>query len=260
MPKEKTGKVIKKIRFNKKNIVVTFNDGEKIEISEDAYASSYLYVGKELEQKDIDKLNRITSIKKLMQYALSLLSKGHYTERKMREKLYAKEGDKESVDFVIERLKNIDLINDKAFIEDYKGYAEEKGWGKNKIKQELMKKGIFAEEIDKIRFSDALEKKKAIELIPSLEKKYQKYSYEQKKRHIYNALLAKGFDHDIASLALDKIKQKDNKDELAKLEADFKKVLMKCKRKWSNKELKEKVFQQMKNKGYRYADINKMFM
>ena len=258
MPREKTGKIIKKVRINKKNIVLSFTDGEKLEISQEAYTSNYLFVGKELSQKDIDQLNKITSVKKLSEYALSILSKGHYTEWKMREKLYAKGGDKESVDYVIKRLKEIDLIDDKAFIEDYLCYAEERGFGKNKIKQELLKKGIFAEEIDKIHFNETVEKKKAVALIPALEKKYERYSYEQKKRHIYATLLSRGFDHEVASYALNKMSNKNEKDEYAKLKIDFKKTFDRYKRKYEGRELKEKVINYLRSKGYRYNDISKL--
>ncbi len=258
MPKGNTGKVIKKIRINKKNVSVTFTNGERLSISQEAYVSSYLYVGKEMTKKDLDKLDRITSVKKLSEYALSLLMKNHYTEWKMREKLYAKEATKEDVDYIIKRLKSIDLIDDKAYIEDYLGYAEEKGYGKNKIKQELLKKGIFAEEIEKIHFSDVDEKKKAKELVPALEKKYSKYSYEQKKQHIYGALLSRGFSPDVASSCLNNVSGINEKDEQEKIKIDYKKVLNRYKSKYDGRELNDKVFQALRRKGYRVSDIKRV--
>lgn len=255
MPKGKTGKVIKKIKINKKNIVLAFTNGEKLEISEEAYSSNYLYVGKELSKKDVDNLTLVTSVKKLSTYALNLLTKSHYTEWKMREKLYAKGGEKTAVDLIINRLKKVDLIDDKSFIEDYLGYAEEKGIGKNKIKQNLLNKGIFEEQINKIHFSYVDEKKKAASLVPSLEKKYTKYSYEQKKQHIYAALLARGFDNDAALFALSKISGKNDKDEKAKLKIDYAKTLEKYKRKYEGRDLYEKIVQRLRGKGYRYSDI-----
>ena len=258
VPRGKSGKVIKKIKVNKKAIAVTFSDGERIDISEEAYVSNYLYVGKELTQKDIDKLLQITSVKKLSTYALSLLSKGHYTEWKMREKLYAKGGEKPDVDYVINKLKELDLLDDKAYIEDFLGYAEEKLWGKNKIKQELLKKGIFAEEIEKIHFNVNTEKKKAIALIPSLEKKYAKYSYQQIKQHIYAALISRGFDHDVANYALSKISGKDEKDEKKKLKEDFKKIYARFSKKYEGRELKERVYRSLISKGYKYSDISEL--
>ena len=258
VPKGKSGKVIKKIKINKKAVAITFYDGERIDISEEAYVSNYLYVGKELSQNDIDKLNQITSVKKLSQYALKLLNANHYTEFKMREKLYNKGGDKASVDYVIARLKELDLIDDKAFIEDYLGYAEEAHIGKNKIKQELLKKGIFAAEIEKIRFSSAAERKKAMAILPSLEKKYEKYSYQQKKQHIYAALISRGFDHDIAREVVSHIKAMSEKEEKEKLKNDFKRVYARFSRKYRGRELKEKVYRSLVGKGYQYSDVSEL--
>ena len=258
MPKGKTGKVIKKIRINKKNVSITFTDGDRLSISQEAYVSSYLYVGKKVSKKELAQLDRITSVKKLSEYALSLLIKKHYTEWKMREKLYAKEASKPDVDYIIQRLKNIDLIDDKAYIEDYLGYAEEKGYGKNKIKQELLKKGIFAEDIDKIRFNEGEEIKKAKALIPALEKKYSKYSYEQKKQHIYASLLARGFSHDVASSVLNNVSKINEKDEQEKLKIDYQKIHSRYKSKYEGRELNDKEFQALRRKGYRVSDIKRV--
>lgn len=253
--KEKTGKTIKKIKVNQKAVAITFTNGERIDISYDAYSSMYLYVGKELKKSEIDKLNSITLTKKLVAYAMSLLSKKHYTEWKMREKLYAKGGEKKDVDYVISRLKAYDLLNDKEYIEDYLGYAEEKNIGKNKIKQDLLNRGVFEEEIKKIHFNETLEKKKAVNNIPHLEKKYAKYSYEKKKEHILSALISLGFDFDVANYALSKIKGKNEKDEKEKLNKDFQKVYTRLKERYEGKELFDKVIKTLMNKGYRYKDI-----
>ena len=258
VPREKSGKVIKRIKVNKKAVAIVFSDGEKIDISEEAYVSNYLYVGKELSQKEIDKLIQITSVKKLSTYAMSLLTKGHYTEWKMREKLYAKGGEKSDVDYIISKLKELDLLDDKAFIEDFLGYAEERLWGKNKIKQELLKKGIFASEIEKIHFSINNEKKKAVALIPSLEKKYAKYSYQQKRQHIYAALITRGFDHEVANYALSKMSNKVDKDEKKKLKEDYAKIHARFSKKYEGRELKERVYRALINKGYKYGDISEL--
>ena len=116
MPRGKSGKVIRKIKFNKKAVAIVFSDGERIDISEEAYTSNYLYIGKELNQKEIDKLLQITSVKKLSTYAMSLLTKGHYTEWKMREKLYAKGGEKPDVDYT--------HIYEKAWVPGRKEFKE----------------------------------------------------------------------------------------------------------------------------------------
>ena len=258
MPSKNSGRKITKLKVNKKTITLTFDDKKKLSFNSEVMANFYLYEGKIIDDKTLKKIKEFDSSITLFNYAMSIIKKGHVSEWKMREKLYAKEAEKEDVDFIIQQLKNIDLINDKAYIEDYLGYAQEKGYGKNKIKQELLKKGIFAEEIDKIRFNESVEKKKAQALVPALEKKYAKYSYEQKKQHIYAALLNRGFSHDVASMCLNNVSKINEKDEQIKIKNDYKKVLAQYKNKYEGRELNDKVFQALRRKGYRVSDIKRV--
>ena len=48
---------------------------------------------------------------------------------------------------------------------------------------------------------------------------------------------------------------KNNKEELKKLENDFDKALLRLKRKYQGKELKQKVMQSLLQKGYRMNDV-----
>ena len=191
----------------------------------------------------------------LLKHAMSLLKKGHYSEWKMREKLYNKEGKKSDVDRVIRVLKENDLINDKMFALDLVEYGNERNLGKNKIIQELSNKGIFEEVINKFHFPSSLEKKKALANLPKLEKKYDKYAYEQKKQHIFRALVSLGFDADIAHEVINKVSAPKLKDEQEKLDKDLDKTYTRLKRKYEGYELKNKVVAALRSKGYKVNDI-----
>ena len=255
MPSKNTGKTILKVKINKKDIVVTFTDRSKERLSKEVLANYYLYEGKTISYKEISEIKSFSASVTLMKYALSLLKKGHYSEWKMREKLYKKEAKKSDVDRVIKSLKNNDLINDKMLAEDIIEYGHERNLGKNKIINELSQKGIFDDVINKYHFSISLEKKKALANLPKLEKKYDKYPYEQKKQHIYRALISLGFDSDIALETLNKMSEPKRKDEKDKLERDFNKVLISLKRKYEGNELKNKVIVSLRSKGYKVKDI-----
>ena len=255
MPSKSTGKTILKIKINKKDIVISFTDRSKERLSKEVLASYYLYEGKTLSHKDISEMKNYSAVASLMKYALSLLKKGHYSEWKMREKLYAKEAKKSDVDRVIKSLKNNDLINDKMLAEDLIEYGNERNLGKNKIINELSQKGIFEDVIAKYRFSSSLEKKKALANLSKLEKKYDRYPHEQKKQHIYRGLISLGFDSDIASEVLNRISMPKQKEEKDKLERDFQKVLFSLKRKYEGNELKNKVVTSLRGKGYKVKDI-----
>ena len=255
MPSKNTGKVISKIKINKKNAVISFTDRSKLDLSTEVVANFYLYEGKLVSNKELKQIKEFSESASLLKYAFSLIRKRHYSEWKMREKLYAKEGKKQNVDKVIKTLKNADLIDDAALAEDLKCYLEEKNYGKNKIINELNDEGIFEEVIKKLKFPLTNERKKALNNLPKLERKYEKYSYEQKKQHIYGALISLGFDSDIALSALDKMKAKNNKDENEKLDKDYQKAIRKYKSKYIGRELKEKIISSLRSKGYKMSDI-----
>ena len=260
MPSKNTGKkVIKKVKVNKKNVIISFTDGEKLDLSPEVMANFYIYEGKELTKKQIAEIIDFSNNALLIKYALSLLRKRHYSEWKMREKLYAKEAEKKDVDKVIKILKDADLIDDRAYAFDLKEYLQEKNYGKNKIINYLSQEGIFDAAIKELKFPSGNEKKKAINQLPKLEKRYAKYPYEQKKQHIYNALINLGFDNDIALSTLEKMKDINVKDEKEKLDKDFPKIKQKYQRKYEGRQLKEKIISSLRNKDYKMKDILRKF-
>lgn len=259
MPSKNSGKRIVKLKKNKKNVVITLDNQTKINAVSEVLGNFYLYEGKLLSDKEIAEIRQFNASAVLLKYALSLLKKSHYSEWKMREKLYAKEGQKKDVDHVIKILKNNDLINDKMFILDTIEYGNERNLGKNKIIQELLNKGIFREAINERMFSYSLEKKKALNNLPKLEKKYDRYSYEQKRQHIYNSLISLGFDGDIANDTINKMKPIKDSDEDKKLKVDYVKVYVRHHRSYEGYELKKRVIASLRNKGYKMSAILRLW-
>ena len=249
--------IIKKIKILKKKVVISF-EGSKLEISKDVYPNFYLYEGKDLSKKEIQAIKNYDKVSSLLQYALKIRSKAFYSEHKMREKLYNKGANKKEVDQVIKTLKSYDLIDDNAYALDLQEYYNSLNYGENKIKSKLLEKGIFQEQINKLKFPVSLERRKANNIFPKIEKKYEKYNYSQKRLHVYNAYLQLGYSSEIADEMKNKIKDKNQKDELGKLKVDYEKALLRLKRKYKTKELKQKIIQALLAKGYRLNDIIKI--
>ena len=247
--------VIKKIKILKNKVKLQFEDGKILEMDKNVYSNFYLYVGKDLSNKEIKAIETYNDTSTFMNYALKLRQKSLYSEFKMREKLYEKGASKEQVDFVIKKLKENDLIDDKAFIEEYIEYYNSLNYGKNKIISKLKEKGIFEDKLAKINFPISVERKKANNQLSKLEKKYAKYNDTQKKQHIFQALLSLGFDIDIAKEVSGKVKESSIKEENSKLEKDFEKALAKYKRKYQKRELKAKLIGHLASKGYKINDI-----
>ena len=247
---------IKKIKILKNKVVITFSDNdEKMEINKDIFVNFYLYEGKEISNKELKEIKNQNDSFSYLAYAFKLRQKSLYSEYKMREKLYDKGANKEQVDYVIKVLKQNDLIDDDAFIEDFIEYYNSLNYGKNKIKTKLLEKGIFQERIDKIKFPVTIERKKAKNILPKLERKYEKYNDKQKKQHIYQAYISNGFDNDIAMEMLEEVKDNNPKEENKKLERDFDKIYLRYKKKYNKKELRNKVLMALVNKGYKMKDV-----
>ena len=256
MPSVNTGKnKIKSIKVYKDHVTLSFVKRDKVQISKEAYLSSYLYEGKTLSQKEIDKLLEITALSTLLNYALSLISKRHYSERKLIEKLKAKDNNWNAIKGVINKLEENDLIDDKALMEDLINWDDERKFGKNKIIKHLKDQGIPDEIIAKAHFSRSNELKKAKGLLPKLDKKYAKYAYESKKKHIFNALISQGYEIDIARQVIGDTKKDNPKKEQAKLNSDYQKIKRRYENKYDGYELKKRIYAALINKGYKYSEI-----
>lgn len=249
---------ITKIKILKNKVNISFDNANKLSIDKEVFTNFYLYEGKELSKEEYKSILELNDTNKLLQYALKLRSKSIYSEYKLREKLYFKEASKRSVDKVIKILKGYDLIDDKAYASDLVEYYNSLNYGENKIKTKLAEKGIFKETIDKIKFPISIEKKKANNLLPKLEKKYDKYNASSKKSHIYNAYILEGYSKDLASEMSNKIKSPNQKDELDKLKSDYLKSKSRLERKYKGKKLKQKILSSLLTKGYKMNDILKV--
>ena len=259
MPSVNTGsRKIKNIKMYKDHVTLSFFKGEPLKISKEAFVSSYLYAGKNLTSKDIASLEEITAISTLFNYALQIVSKKHLSEKEMLEKLLKKEDNYAAAKKVIAKLKENDLLDDKAFMQDLIAWDNERNFGQNKIVKHLKDKGIPDALINKVHFPQSLERKKAKALLDKLDKKYSRYAYESKKKHIYQAYLSQGFSHDIAREVVNDLKKQNNKVEQDLLKKDYEKIKNRYEKKYEGYQLKQKIYAALINKGYKYQEIRKV--
>ena len=259
MPSASSGKkIVKSIKVYKDHVTLSFNKGQTLKISKEAYLSSYLYEGKSLSNKEIAKLEEITALSTLLNYALSLISKRHYSEKKIYEKLLAKENNKTAINSVINKLKENDLLDDRAYMEDLITWDDERLFGKNKIVKHLKDQGIHDTLVSKAHFSHSNELKKAKSLVIKLNRKYDRYGFENKKKHVYQALLVQGYDYETAKEAIELIKEDKPKVEKEKLLNDFEKIKKRYSNKYEGYQLKQKIYTALLNKGYKSKDIRIM--
>ena len=172
-------------------------------------------LAKNLEQDDefISQILISEDKAKLYNYAISVLSKGSKSEKELKLKLSDKGYDDESINTAIEKLKANKYINDddycKKFINDKINISK---YGKRRIKEALINKGIDMELIEKnisyvsqddeIKIAYALAEKKLKSLTDAEPIK--------KKMKISSFLLNKGFDYEIVNKISSKLLKVEN--------------------------------------------------
>lgn len=259
MQSENVGKKITRISISKKKVTIYLNK-EKLSLSYDVFTSHYLFVGKELTNKELKEIKKESDVSEALEYSKSLLLKSQLTEWKLRDKLYQKEYTKETIDLVINKLKKIKLIDDTRYMKEYVEYCNEKLYGKNKIIQKLKSIGMFDETIQKMNFSDTKEKEKAKKLLPKMEKKYKDLSLVDKKQHIVNAYIAQGYSMDIAISMMNYVKTPSRKVEEDTLKKSFNLAYLTAKRKYDDEDkIREVILNKLMSKGFRYKDIDELW-
>lgn len=249
---------INQIKIGTKKVVIIFDDLSKIEISPNTYTEYNLFVGKYLSKKDINEITSRSEIDKYFVYASNLLGSRSYSKLKIKEKLIKKGASEVQTEQVIDLLIKYQLIDDNEVIKEYLEYASYKHYGYNRIKDDLFKKGITSYNIDKIKYDETREIKHALILIKDLDKKYDKYNYEVKKKHCYEALIRLGYNSDIALNALNELSPLDESKERKLIKLDYEKAMRKYKDKYSGYEYKEKITEYLLSKGYRYKYIKEL--
>ena len=255
MPLENIGNKIVSIKYLKDKVTLKLKDETKIDINKEVFTSFYLFKGKILTEKEIKEINNQNRIFELYKYARKISTKRVYSEHKMREKLYLKTTNVIDVNEVINKLKKNGLIDDSEFVKEYVEYANNRNIGKNKIIAKLQEKGVFYEEIQKIKFDSNLEYKKAKTYLAKIDEKYDKYNYQAKKDKATRFLISQGFDMNVAREVANEVSVPKHKDEVNKLKQDFDKAVRQYKTKYTGREFKDKVFQSLLRKGYKMSDI-----
>ncbi|ERI90158.1 regulatory protein RecX [Clostridiales bacterium oral taxon 876 str. F0540] len=203
--------IITKIETQKKNI-----DRVNIYINHEyAFSCSaeliYIHKLKVNEKVDLDDLKEVIdqdNFMKCKNAALKIVERGYKTEKQVYDKLIQKEYEEAYVEKVIEFLKNYNLINDREYAKLYIN-DKIKLQGRNKIKYDLIKKGIEEHIIeDMLENSDKHISESAA--LSIAEKKYRSLSRsENDQKKIYKKLgefmLRKGYSWGEVKLVLNSI-------------------------------------------------------
>ena len=257
MSSVKTGKSIVSIDQKKKNVLVTFDDGSKLEMGLHSFTDQPLYVGKEVSNDEFKKLKTAAKEDSFYDYALRNCLTSSHTVHEIASKLEDKGANQETISSILSRLCKLGLLDDKMYASVYASdIADLKLYGRRKVLFELKKKGVKQEIIDSLEYDENAEMKRAIRLATMLNKRNEKTPNLKKKRKMIVGMMERGFYEDIAKEAVEQAATiNDATDERVALKRDYYKYRAKYEHKISGRELYQKVFVAMMKKGYSADDI-----
>lgn len=208
-------KIEKVLRKDEKNVVIYFDNNEKLIITEDVFFNSGLRKGDEVSEDRYSFFIEQNIVYHIKLRALSFLSRRFHSERELLIKLKSKAYDEKLIKIVLENLKQNSFINDKTFAEHFvEEKLKRKKWGKNKIKSALFTKGVSAAIIDEVlkMFDESENDSEAIlEIATKKINQLRKRNVDDKNiyQKTISFLLGRGFDYEKSKEVCDKIIKMD---------------------------------------------------
>lgn len=203
--------IIKQVENRKNKILLSLSTDEIIEVPKEIYLKYLLHEGDSFSEKEKEKFVSEVEIFKIRQSAFRYLSCRNHSKFELKVKLLRKGYNKELIEIVLDDLIKNNLLNDYDFAQYFFESKSKKSVGLNKIKAELLKKGLDRKIVDEI----SKEYKDAPSLFDSamklVSKKYQlllNKNLENKKirQKIYFSLINKGYSKEIILDSFRKLK------------------------------------------------------
>ncbi len=259
MQLEKDGKLITEVKITKKKVVLSFEDGDSLEITPTTYTHFYLYKDKTLSQKEINEIKHFNEISIGRDYVINLVSSHLYTEKQVYGKLInTKHISPKNAFEIINSLKEYGYIDDNNYVNEMFEIYTMKNYGKNKIITKLLQDGIDKRLIDALDFDEEEEYLKASNDVASYIKgKSNSKSKRKLLESTYNHLCLNGFDSRIANEAIKIIEDSfDEQKEIETLLKAINKYIISHQVDLNKYEEKQKLINTFVRKGYSYDMIN----
>lgn len=248
---------IKEIKKKSSCAIVLFADGEKLKLSPSTFSEFRLYKEKILEEEEYAKILRFQAEDVYYDKALSYLGKDNYTVYSLSKKLLDKGATQEQVDSIVKRLSEDNLLDDARYAKTYaEDVAAIRCLGKKRVLRDLKEKGVSAEILASLSFSDEEELSKALLAANLYDRKYSRATNRSKMEKVIVALIQRGFSDDIARKAAhQQVTTADPATERAKLERDYELASIRYGRKFEGFEKERRVMAYLLKQGYEYDDV-----
>lgn len=190
---------------NNKNRVNIFVDGKYLfSIYSELVYKYNLSIGDTIDRDKLTSMIKKDDFEKAKTKALNMISRVEKSEKVLREKL-SDDFDEEIVDMVIDFMKKYSFIDDERFAKRIvNNDVNFKKLGKNRIKQDLYKKGIRSRDIDTamMEINQDKEIENALYLAKKRFERLRGKDVWEIRKKIYQHLQYKGFGYDVINSVL----------------------------------------------------------
>jgi len=208
-------KVIKIVKKDARNVVIHFDNDEVLFLSVDIFYKSGLRKNDEISDDRFSSLVKENRLFHIKQRAFRYLGRRLHSTSELRTKLRQKGYETELINEVLDDLKQKNYLDD---IEFAKAFVEEKIklklWGEQKLRSELIKRGIKSEIISDVLRDKISDEDKLSNAMIIATKKYdtlrnRNMDTEVLKRKLITFLNSRGYNYDVIKIVCSKLIDED---------------------------------------------------
>lgn len=251
--------VIQSIKKEKTGYLLTTKSGLKMTISEDSLVRHRLLKGSEVSEELLNQVKEEASFDIGYQKALNYLSYQLRSEQEITDYLKKQEISFPQIVKIMDKLKELSLLNDQVFAESYVRTAiRTTDKGPQGVKEFLMKKGVDGGTIDDALslFDHTHQLVLGKRLTEKMLRKYQQKSQKERVNKIRQQLFIKGFHADVISQLIDELDFDEEEDEYGLLVKQGDKLWRRHER-LDTRKRHQKITQSLYQKGFSFDDINR---
>lgn len=195
-------KIVKAKRSGRNRVEILFEGDQRITLAYEVFLKNQLKLNQEISDEMLSLLKEDDQKYQVKQSALNFLGRRQHSRNEIRTKLRQKKFESYLIEQTLDELEQNNYVDDSLFA---KIFTDEKvrlkNWGKNKIKSELIKRGITSKVISDVieeKFSGEMEIDAGLEIARKKFNKLVNRNIDPKKLQtsIYGFLIARGYDYE----------------------------------------------------------------
>lgn len=208
-------KIVKVKKCGRNRVEILFDNDKNAALAYEVFLKNQLKLNQEISEEFLSFLFDEDQKYQVKQSALNYLARRQHSKSEIKTKLRQKKFDKTLVELTLDELEQNYYVDDRSFAKLFTDEkVKAKNWGKNKIKSELIKRGVSSKIIAEVieeKFSNDLEIESGLELARKKLKKLINRKVDQKKiqSSIYSFLVSRGYDYDLCKQIYTKLFEDD---------------------------------------------------